>query len=253
MSIASVKMDSASRSSAVRWASVNSVRMMLFAAFLNSWRCWICGSMPSLSRAPRTNVASMPTPSIPSSPPGCSQISSNALARTKAVMDPEPSPKLSAHASAGLPCADEVPHPQAQLLHDRPWQLPADLGDEADDAVLLRGLMQRPEDGTQLRTPAHAQAGDRVVGVARDRGLGQVQLEEHIGSATGQRGESGQGRQGGEVGHASSVGARAHSRGPGESPMPSVRGTWPAGVRNLGHGRIASVGTDQRTRVWRSA
>ena len=81
-STASVKTEEASRSSDSRWAEVNSVRVSRSAAFLYSYRCSNCGSMPALSSAPRRKVVSMPTPRVPTVPVGCSQISPKAVART---------------------------------------------------------------------------------------------------------------------------------------------------------------------------
>jgi hypothetical protein len=50
-------------------------------AVLYSRRFPNCGITPALSSAPRTNVACTDTPVIPSSPDGCTQTSSKAVAR----------------------------------------------------------------------------------------------------------------------------------------------------------------------------
>ena len=193
-----------SRSSDSRCAGVSSVRWIRSAAFLYSCRCSNCGSMPSLSSAPRRKVVSTPTPSGPIPPPGCSQISPNAEASTYAVSMAEPSSKLSAHATVGLPLRGEGGDAEPQLLHGGPGQRTADLGDQADHPRVVTRLVQRPQGRPQLPPAAVAQPVQWVVLLRADRDLGQVELEQ-------------QRRTGRQGGHISTLGATQRLMHPGSS------------------------------------
>ena len=95
--------DSASRRAISRPASDMPLRRNVSAAVLYSWRRLSCGSTPSRSRASRTKTARATTPVRPRSPLGCSQISSNAVARWYPTLPALSSPNVSVQDTASFP------------------------------------------------------------------------------------------------------------------------------------------------------
>ena len=144
--------------------------------------------MPSRSSAPRTKVASTPTPSRPSSAAGLQpdlvetgreHVPRHAAGRLRR--------SSSAQASVGLPLAANARTPEAEFLHGRPGQGCADLRDQADDVAIGRGIVQRAQGRTQLMMSAGAKPRERVVHARRDRKFGQVEFEQQRRSVTRQR------------------------------------------------------------------
>ena len=77
-----------------------------------------------------------------------------------------------------LATCGERAHTQAQLLHGRPRQRSADLGDQPDDVTVSGGVVQGTQDGTELMAATGAQPGKRVVRVHYGGKLGEVHLQQ---------------------------------------------------------------------------
>jgi hypothetical protein len=78
----------------------------------------------------------------------------------------------------GLAARRERLYAEPQLLHRRPRQRPAHLGDQPDHAPVLARLVQGAKSRPQLAPAAGAQPCDRIVGISSDRHFGQVELEQ---------------------------------------------------------------------------
>ena len=77
-----------------------------------------------------------------------------------------------------LAAGREGEHGQPQLLHRRPGQRAADLGDQPDDASVVGGLVQGPQGRAEPVTAAGAQPGQRVVRPVAHGQVREVELEE---------------------------------------------------------------------------
>ena len=127
----------------------------------------------------------MPTPSSPTPPPGWSHSSPKAVAKTYAAISrADPSPKLSAQASVGLPLAANACTP-SRSSHRSPRPDTADLGDQPDNVPVLRRLVQGAQSGTQQPATAGPQSGNRVVRLRRNERLSQVEFEKQVWPSAG--------------------------------------------------------------------
>ena len=134
---ASVKIEEASRSSDSRWAGVNSVRVSRSAAFLYSYRCSNCGSMPTLSKRPAEEGRLDPDPQgadgagrlQPDLAEGGGQdVGGQILAALTEALGP---------GHGRLAARRERLHAQPQLLAEGPRQ-PTDPGDQPDHPAVRR-------------------------------------------------------------------------------------------------------------------
>ena len=124
---------------------------------------------------------------MPTSPPGCSHTSSNAVASTYPAIAPGRLVERLGPRQCRLATSGEGRTPQPQLLHARPRQGTTHLGDRADDPRVTRRLVQRQQGRPQPVAAAAAQPSQGVVRLLLHRHLGEIKLEQDALSPHTQR------------------------------------------------------------------
>ena len=162
------------------------------AAFLYSCRCSNCGSMPSRSSVPRTKGVSMPTPSRPTPPPGCSHSSPKAVAKTYAAMSRDPPSPSSPPRPASACRSPRTPDARTSCIVPHGHIPPIWRSAQRHAGPLLHRAVRATSDAAAGRPRARNRATDRLRLGQRVAQSGRVRA---VSAAVGREGSHGVNRR----------------------------------------------------------